>query len=150
MATQNTPKDDETKEGKKDNDTHEIPITKRKPTEIYRLLPTQHSVVAKSNQWVMIPGLQTTIKVEQDALDVIVTIHCHAACQTSSARVDLSVFIDGEAVGIDGYNKGSIPYDKRHGSGLSHTPTWVPMVSFASITLPPRNNEYIVDCRLMN
>eukprot|EP01084_Bolivina_argentea_P142632 250571_1 len=81
---------------------HQIPIEKRKPFEIYRVLPTIHSVTAKTNQWVMIRGLQKTIKVTEDAADIIVICHGHAHAQTTAARIDLGIFVDDKLIGIDG------------------------------------------------
>eukprot|EP01083_Nonionella_stella_P096487 271273_1 len=129
---------------------HQMPISKRNTIEIYRVLPTKHSTTAKSNAWVMIPGLQRTIRVTEDLVDVIITVHAHAMAQTTSVRVDLGIFVDGKPVGIDGHNRGDPSWSKCHGTGITHTGKDAPLISFASISLAKRDVDYVVDCRVMN
>eukprot|EP00483_Globobulimina_turgida_P005751 UN05761 len=138
------------KDDEKKKQMHQIPITNRKPMELYRLLPTVHSVTARSKQWVMMPGLQQTIKVTQDCVDVIITVHGHGKVQTTAARLDVGIFIDGKQVGIDGYNKGTVQWSKNHGTAITHSTTWSPVVSFACISVPKRNEDYVIDRRIMN
>lgn len=128
---------------------HQVPIMARKPVEMYRLLPTQHSVSTNNANWILVPGLQKTVKVVDKIVDVVIMAHCHANATQSQARVDLGLFINGKQVGIDGEKQapgwGQVG---GNGMGLSHTPTWVPMMSIASCQLPKSDNDYVIDCRV--
>eukprot|EP01084_Bolivina_argentea_P015814 29635_1 len=141
----------ERKDDEKQPQMHNIPVAQRKPVEVYRVLPTVHGISAKSSHYVMIDGLQKTIKVTDNSVDVVITAHGHARSQTTSARADLGIFVDGKPVGIDGY-KGAAGWSnaERNGMGLTHTTTWAPIVSFASISLPKRKEDYVIDCRVKN
>eukprot|EP01084_Bolivina_argentea_P177504 306935_1 len=140
----------EQKDDEKKSLMHQMPVSKRNTIAIYRVLATKHATTSKSKAWVMIPGLQKTIRVNEDLVDVIITVHAHGRAQTTSARVDLGIFVDGKPVGIDGHNYGTAPWSKCSGTGISHSTTWSPIISFASISLPKRDVDYVVDCRVMN
>ena len=136
-------------EKKSDSSVHEIPIMTKKPMDIYRMLPTQHGVSTNNKTWILIPGLQKAVRVTDDSVDVIITAHGHGAVQDGSARLDLGIFLNGECIGIDG-NKQAPGWGQQggNGTGLSHTASWCPIVSFASVTLPKSDNDYVIDCRM--
>lgn len=135
-------------ETKSDSDMHEMPIISRKPVEMYRVLPTQHSVTTNNANWVLIPGLQKTVKVTDDTVEIVIIAHGHAHATDARGRGDLGLFINDNQVGIDGDKQapgwGQIG---GNGMGLTHTTMWGPMVSIASCQLQKSQNDYVIDCR---
>lgn len=104
---------------------HQIPDKLMNPVEIHRF-HSPKDIGAKTNEWVMVPGLQQGIEIKDDEANVVIHAHSHMHCATKSARADLGIFVNGNQCGIKG---------GWHGTALSHTDSWVPAVSIASTVL---------------
>ena len=105
--------------------------------EIYRFHESK-TVGAKSDEWVMVPGLQQGIEITDDESYVVIHAHSHMHCATKAARADLGIFVDGNQCGIIG---------GWHGTALSHTDSWLPAVSIASTVLKKGHHIFHIALR---
>eukprot|EP01084_Bolivina_argentea_P258886 436625_1 len=139
----------EQKKDESKQDMHQIPNQQRNPIEVYRLLSKAHTYRSNSNAWTFIDGLQKYIKVDDNSVDIIITVHGHTDPQNKqSTRITFGIFVDGELTGINGYEKGQ--WGDREGTALSYSPNVIPIISIASIRLNKREQHYNIDCRIRN
>jgi hypothetical protein len=58
------------------------------------------------------------------------------------------IFVDGTQQGMSGdVNAGWGPGQTGNGMGLSHTPSWVPLISVANVRLQKRSQPYVIEVR---
>eukprot|EP01083_Nonionella_stella_P261872 891074_1 len=112
----------------------QISTKQRNAFQIYRILPTKHAINTKTKQWVPIPGLTKTLKIENDYADVIITAHGHALASDNS-RVDLGIFVDAQQIGINGTQSAPQWKDEYNGMGLTWSNKWIPLISISSCRL---------------
>jgi len=104
-----------------------------KRQKVYSVVGTDHSTTSET--FVPIPNSELKITLEEKILPVsiVVTAHMHSAAHDGVRRADAGIFLKDP----DG-KESQVLVSKAHtfsGTGLSHTPTWVPMTAIGQIII---------------